>query len=34
MRTYFIDNDKNEHVIDLTRTTIHNSDLVEFQYSY
>ena len=34
MRTYFIDKDKNEHVIDLTRTTVHNSDLVEFKYSY
>ena len=34
MRTYFVDKDNNEHVIDLTRTTVHNSDLVEFQYSY
>jgi len=34
MRTYFIDNDKNEHVIDLTRTTVHSSDLVEFKFSY
>ena len=34
MRTYFVDSDKNEHIIDLTRTTVHNSDLVEFHYSY
>lgn len=34
MRTYFIDNNKNEHVIDLTRTTVHSSDLVEFKFSY
>jgi biotin carboxyl carrier protein len=34
MRTYFIDNEKNEHVIDLTRTTVHSSDLVEFKFSY
>ena len=34
MRTYFVDSDKNEHIIDLTRTIVHNSDLVEFHYSY
>ena len=34
MRTYFIDNDSNEHVVDLTRTTVHSSDLVEFKFSY
>ena len=34
MRTYFIDSDSNEHVIDLTRTTVHSSDLVEFKFSY
>lgn len=34
MRTYFIDSDKNEHVVDLTRTTVHSSDLVEFKFSY
>ncbi len=34
MRTYFIDNDNNEHVVDLTRTTVHSSDLVEFKFSY
>ena len=33
MRTYFIDEEKNEKVIDLTRTIVHSSDLVEFQYS-
>ena len=33
MRTYFIDEEKNEKIIDLTRTTIHSSDLVEFQFS-
>tara|TARA_B100000886_G_scaffold336283_2_gene294725 strand:- start:137 stop:649 length:513 start_codon:yes stop_codon:yes gene_type:complete len=34
MRTYFVDKEKNEHVIDLTRTTVHSSDLVEFKFSY
>ena len=34
MRTYFIDSDNNEHVVDLTRTTVHSSDLVEFKFSY
>ena len=34
MRTYFIDSEKNEHIIDLTRTTVHNGNLVEFHYSY
>jgi len=33
MRTYFIDDEKKEHVIDLTRTHLHSHDLVEFTYS-
>lgn len=33
MRTYLIDNDKNEHCIDLRRTTVHSSELVEFEFS-
>ena len=33
MRTYLIDNDKNEIIIDLTRTTVHSHELVEFEYS-
>jgi biotin carboxyl carrier protein len=33
MRTYLIDDDKNEKVIDLTRTIVHNSKLVEFHFS-
>ena len=33
MRTYFIDKENNEHIVDLTRTTVHNSDLVEFKFS-
>ena len=33
MRTYLIDSDSNEYKIDLTRTTIHTSDLVEFEFS-
>lgn len=33
MRTYLIDDDKNEKVIDLTRTIVHSSELVEFTFS-
>lgn len=33
MRTYLIDNDKNEIIIDLTRTRVHSHELVEFEYS-
>ena len=33
MRTYLIDNDKNEIIIDLTRTTVLSHELVEFEYS-
>jgi len=33
MRTYLIDEDKNEKVIDLTRTIVHTSELVEFHFS-
>lgn len=33
MRTYLIDAEKNEYIIDLTRTTQHNSELVEFNFS-
>lgn len=32
MRTYLIDNDKNEYIVDLTKTTAHNADLVEFEF--
>jgi len=32
MRTYLIDNDKNEIIIDLTRTTVHSHELVEYEY--
>jgi biotin carboxyl carrier protein len=33
MRTYLIDDDNNEFIVDLTRTHIHSSELVEFRYS-
>ncbi|WP_127718338.1 acetyl-CoA carboxylase biotin carboxyl carrier protein subunit [Halobacteriovorax sp. HLS] len=33
MRTYLIDDDKNEVIVDLTRTKVHSSELVEFDYS-
>ncbi|MDD0854476.1 biotin/lipoyl-binding protein [Halobacteriovorax sp. GB3] len=33
MRTYLIDADKNEVIVDLTRTKKHSSELVEFEYS-
>ncbi len=33
MRTYLIDSEKNEVVVDLTKTIIHSSDKVEFEFS-
>ncbi len=33
MRTYLIDDEKNEKVIDLRRTVVHSSELVEFHFS-
>ena len=33
MRTYLIDADNNEFVVDLTKTTQHSADLVEFEYN-
>ncbi len=33
MRTYLIDEEKNEVIVDLTRTKVHSSELVEFDYS-
>ena len=33
MRTYLIDSDKNEVIVDLTKTIKHSSDLVEFEFS-
>lgn len=34
MRTYFIDNEKNEEeVVDLTKTKVHSSELIEFEFS-
>jgi biotin carboxyl carrier protein len=33
MRTYLIDSDKNEVIIDLTKTIKHSSDVVEFEFS-
>jgi biotin carboxyl carrier protein len=33
MRTYLIDADKNEIIVDLTKTTKHSSELVEFEFS-
>lgn len=32
MRTYLIDNDKNEYIVDLTKTRIHNESMVEFEF--
>jgi biotin carboxyl carrier protein len=32
MRTYLIDPDKNEYIIDLTKTTAHSAELVEFEF--
>ncbi|MAE57949.1 MAG: hypothetical protein CME69_03650 [Halobacteriovorax sp.] len=33
MRTYLIDDDGNEIIVDLTRTKVHRDDYVEFHYS-
>ena len=33
MRTYLIDSENNEHIIDLTKTIKHTSELFEFRYS-
>ncbi len=33
MRTYLIDSEKNELIVDLTKTIRHSSSLVEFEYS-
>jgi biotin carboxyl carrier protein len=33
VRTYLIDDEKNEKVIDLRRTVVHSSELVEFHFS-
>lgn len=33
MRTYLIDNEQNELIVDLTKTIKHSSSLVEFEYS-
>ncbi len=33
MRTYLIDDDGNEIIVDLTRTKVHQDDFVEFEYS-
>ncbi len=33
MRTYLIDEEKSEVIVDLTRTKVHSSELVEFDYS-
>lgn len=33
MRTYLIDNDKNEYIVDLTKTIKHSSEMVEFEFS-
>ena len=32
MRTYLIDNDKNEFIVDLTHSRIHSSELVEYHF--
>lgn len=32
MRTYLIDNDKNEYIIDLTKTCAHTAEMVEFEF--
>ncbi len=32
MRTYLIDNDKNEYIIDLTKTRAHSAEMVEFEF--
>lgn len=33
MRSYLIDSDKNEYIVDLTKTIKHSSELVEFEFS-
>ncbi len=33
MRTYLIDTNKDEVIVDLTKTIVHNSDLIEFEFS-
>ena len=33
MRTYLIDSEKNEKVVDPTKTKVHSSELVEFEFS-
>tara|TARA_R110000868_G_scaffold334495_8_gene595216 strand:- start:5070 stop:5579 length:510 start_codon:yes stop_codon:yes gene_type:complete len=33
MRTYLIDNEKNEIIIDLTKTVLHGREMVEFDFS-
>lgn len=32
MRTYLIDQEKNEYIVDLTKTTAHSAELVEFEF--
>jgi biotin carboxyl carrier protein len=32
MRTYLVDHEKNEYIIDLTKTTAHSADMVEFEF--
>lgn len=32
MRTYLIDNDKNEYIIDLTKTRAHSAEMVEYEF--
>jgi biotin carboxyl carrier protein len=32
MRTYLIDSDKNEYIIDLTKTRAHTAEMVEFEF--
>ena len=32
MRTYLIDNDRNEYTVDLTKTKVHSAELVEFEF--
>lgn len=33
MRTYLIDSEKNEYVVDLTKTIKHSSEMIEFEFS-
>ncbi len=32
MRTYLIDSDKNEYIVDLTKTRAHSAEMVEFEF--